>query len=119
VWGTMFYLGSFVFGSFLVPVSVSLFLEQYAQNEGRVANTCGGVHVLEWLLQLEILACHCPTQHLLVPLQPDWTTLPSLTRLRHYMFVCFKSFMVDVEAWAGRMSSLTQVVCTPATPLIE
>jgi hypothetical protein len=91
----------FCFLVFLVPVSVSQFLEQYAQNGGRVPNTYGGVHVLEWLLQLEILAC----QHLHVPLQLDWTTPSPLTRLRRYIFVCFKSFMVDVEAWAGRMSS--------------
>jgi hypothetical protein len=35
------------------------------------------------------------------------------------MFVCFKGFMVDVEVWAGCMSSLTQLVCTPATPLLH
>jgi hypothetical protein len=28
-------------------------------------------------------------------------------------FVCFKGFMGDAEAWAGSMSSLTQLVCTP------
>jgi hypothetical protein len=40
------------------------------------------------------------------PLQPDWTTLPPLTRLHRYMLVCIKGFMVGVEAWAGCMSSL-------------
>jgi hypothetical protein len=33
-------------------------------------------------------------------LQPDWTNPPPLTRLHHYIFVCFKGFMVDVQAWA-------------------
>jgi hypothetical protein len=32
------------------------------------------------------------------------------------MLVCFKGLMVHVEAWAGCVSSLTQLVCTPATP---
>jgi hypothetical protein len=63
------------------------------------------------------MACHGPTQHLYFPLHPDWTTPPPRTRLHHYMFVFFKGFMVGVKAWAGCMSSLTQLVCTPATPL--
>jgi hypothetical protein len=68
------------------------------------------------------MAClHGPTQHLHFPLHPDWTTPPPRTRLHHYMFVFFKGFMVNVgvNAWAGYMSSLTQlpVVCTPATSL--
>jgi hypothetical protein len=74
---------------------------------------------LEWLLHLEIWPCHGPTQHHLhFPLQPDWTTPPPLTRFHLYMFVCFKGFMVDVKAWAGCMSSLTQLVCTPAAPMM-
>jgi hypothetical protein len=33
-------------------------------------------------------------------------------------FVCFKRFVVDFKGWGGFMSSLTQLLCTPATPLI-
>jgi hypothetical protein len=62
-------------------------------------------------------ACHGPLQKLHFPLQPDWTTPPSLTRLQHFMIVCFKGLKVDVESRAGCMSSLTQQVCTHATPL--
>jgi hypothetical protein len=69
---------------------------------------------LECLLHLE----YGPTHHLHFPLQPDWTTPPPLTRQHHYMFVCLNVFMLDVKAWAGCMSSLTQLVCTPATPLL-
>jgi hypothetical protein len=32
--------------------------------------------------------------------------------------VCFKRFMGGAKAWAGSMSSLTQLVCTPVTPMI-
>jgi hypothetical protein len=46
-------------------------------------------------MHLDIWACRGPTQHLPFPLQPDWTTPPPLTRLHHYMFDCFKGFMVD------------------------
>jgi hypothetical protein len=53
------------------------------------------------------------------PQQPNWTTPPPLTQLHHYMFVCFKGFMVGVEAWAGCTSTLTQLVCTPATPRLH
>jgi hypothetical protein len=35
--------------------------------------------------------------------------------IHHFMFACFKGFMVDVKAWAGCMSQLTQLVCTRAT----
>jgi hypothetical protein len=34
------------------------------------------------------------------------------------LHVCFKGVMVDFKAWAGCMSSLTQLVCRLATPLI-
>jgi hypothetical protein len=77
-----------------------------------------GVHVGSGSRTLKYGACHGPTQHLHFALQPDWTTPPPLTRLHHYIFVCFKGFMVDVKAWAGCICSLTQLVCTPATPLI-
>jgi hypothetical protein len=46
-----------------------------------------GVHVLEWLLHLEIWACHGQTQQLHFTLQPDWTMSPPLTRLQKYVFV--------------------------------
>jgi hypothetical protein len=65
-----------------------------------------------------IWACHGPTQQLHISPQPDCTTVPPVTWLHHYMFICFKGFLVDVEAWAVCMSTLSQVVCTPAIPLI-
>jgi hypothetical protein len=43
---------------------------------------------LEWLLHLKVWAFHGATPHLHFPLQSDWTTLPPLTRLHHYIF-CF------------------------------
>jgi hypothetical protein len=46
------------------------------------------------------------------------TVLPPLARLRHYMFGLYKGSMVGVEAWAGCMSSHTQLVCISATLVI-
>jgi hypothetical protein len=73
---------------------------------------------LECILHLELWSRHGPTQHPHFPLQPNWTTLPVLTRLHHYIFVCFKGFMIDAKAWAGFMRTLTQLVSTAATPPI-
>jgi hypothetical protein len=39
------------------------------------------------------------------------------TQLKHCMHDCFKGSLGGAEAWAGCMSSLTQLVFTPATPL--
>jgi hypothetical protein len=33
-------------------------------------------------------------------------------------FFCFKGLMSGAETWAGSMSPLTQLVCTPVTPPI-
>jgi hypothetical protein len=73
---------------------------------------------LELLPHLEIWGLPWPSTTPPFPLHPDWTTPPPLTRLHQYIFVCFKGFMVDVKAWDGCICSLTQLVCTPATPLI-
>jgi hypothetical protein len=49
-----------------------------------------------------------PTQHLRVPLQPDWTTpAPRLHGSTTTCLFLFRGAMVDVKAWAGCMSSLT------------
>jgi hypothetical protein len=68
----------------------------------------------------EIKACHGPTKQLRFPLQLEWRSPPPLTRLDHYksIFFRFKGFMSGAETWAGSMSPLTQLVCTPVTPPI-
>jgi hypothetical protein len=72
------------------------------------------VHVLEWLLHLEIRACHGPTQQRHFPLQPtQLKNAVALRQLRHYMLVCCKGFAVGAKALAGWMSLLSQLVCTP------
>jgi hypothetical protein len=44
-----------------------------------------GVHGLN----LKLWTYHDPTQQLLLPLQPNWTTLPLLAQLNHYTFCLF------------------------------
>jgi hypothetical protein len=73
------------------------------------------VHVLQWLLRLKTWDGRGPTQQLHLPLQPDWTTPPPLTRLHRYKIIFFKGLLVNVEARAVCMSSLTQLVCTHCT----
>jgi hypothetical protein len=46
-----------------------------------------GIHVWEWLMHLEVCACHGSTQQLHFPLQHDWRMLPPFTPLNHYMLV--------------------------------
>jgi hypothetical protein len=70
-------------------------------------------------MDLKVWAGHGPTKQLHSPLQPHWRMpQPPLTPLDLYILVCFKGLMGGAEAWSGRMSVLTQLVCTPATPMI-
>jgi hypothetical protein len=73
------------------------------------------VHVLGWLLKLEIWAYYDSTHKLRFPLQPDWRTLP-LTRLDHYNF-CLASWgsWVVLRHGPWSMSLLTPLSCTTAT----
>jgi hypothetical protein len=81
---------------------------------------CGSMEYMFW-------SGFCSSKNGLAMAQHNSSSFPySPTRQRSYIlhgstttcfFVCFKGFMV-VEAWAGCMSSLTQLECTRATPLI-
>jgi hypothetical protein len=51
-------------------------------------------------------------------LKNDAACYPRVTRINHYISVCLIGVMSSAEAWAWSMSSLTQLVCTLATPVI-
>jgi hypothetical protein len=71
----------------------------------------GGYWTQKW-------ACHGSTQQLRFFMNPDRGTLPPVARLSHSVFVRLMGATGGAEAWARCMSSLTQVVCTPAIQLI-
>jgi hypothetical protein len=63
---------------------------------------------------------HAVPQHnsSISPFRPDGQRCHLLDVSTTTYFFGFKGFIIDVKAWAACISSLTQLVCTPATPLI-
>jgi hypothetical protein len=52
-----------------------------------------------WLLTTSNWAAHKGiAQQLCVPMQPDWSTLPPLTWINHYIFVSFMVLTGGTEA---------------------